>query len=84
MTQNSNAVGNPINDAENVDDIQLPSGVVETQQPADEMEETEEPPVLKEFPNKMAQFLTAINKVEVCPHSIGKMQTLSVNRPQVV
>ena len=59
-------MGNPINDVENPDDDQLPSGTVDTKRLAenDDLEEDlHQPPILREFPNKMAQFLGAINKV---------------------
>ena len=67
LNSNSNVVGNPINDAENeANDKELPSGVVETG-PSSGMDveeiDVDEPAALKEFPNKMAQFLSAINKV---------------------
>ena len=57
--------GTPINDAENeADDKGMPSGVVETNHTSGlDIEEIDEPAALKEFPNKMAQFLSAINKV---------------------
>ena len=67
LNSNSNVVGNPINGAENeANDKELPSGVVEASPSSGvDMEEmdVEEPATLKEFPNKMAQFLSAINKV---------------------
>ena len=66
LNSNSYVVGNPINDAENDEkDKVLPSGVVEANPSSMGEEEInmDEPAALKEFPNKMAQFLSAINKV---------------------